>query len=518
MWKRVLFAVLPLAVLLILPFALRPAAPAAAAITGDADTLVIVTPHTEQIRYEFEHAFRRHYQKKFNRDVILDWRNVGGTSDIVRYIADRFEAVFRQEYEQSGGKWTPETARNFKDPKSKSPERAAFLSMEKGIGIDVFFGGGSYDQNKFAQNGMAIPGGVEQRHPEWFTDDVFPRFHSGEQLRAENGGYYGVCLSSFGLAYNPDRFRDLNLPPPKNWRDLADPRLFRQTEVADPTKSGSVTKCYEMIIQQAMLQHDPDLAKGWEEGFLTVKLIAANARCVTDSAGKLVRDVSAGSAAAGMCIDFYGFSEALFTKQLSGGADRLFYVMPENGSAISADPVQLLRGAPNRNVAEEFLDFLLSPEGQSIWMKKPGVPGGPERSALLRPCVRKDVIASIPEAENVLPGYDPYAASGTFQYHGGWTGRYFNLIRVLIKCIALDPLDDLQTAWQAVIENGGPEKNPEAMALIRQLPFSYAEAGAAAKSFSGTPAEVAAVRREWTRIAAENYRKAAELARKGGAE
>ena len=63
MWKRVLFAVLPLAVLLILPFALRPAAPAAAAITGDADTLVIVTPHTEQIRYEFEHAFRRHYQK-----------------------------------------------------------------------------------------------------------------------------------------------------------------------------------------------------------------------------------------------------------------------------------------------------------------------------------------------------------------------------------------------------------------------------------------------------------------------
>ena len=260
-------------VLLILPFALRPAAPAAAAITGDADTLVIVTPHTEQIRYEFEHAFRRHYQKKFNRDVILDWRNVGGTSDIVRYIADRFEAVFRQEYEQSGGKWTPETARNFKDPKSKSPERAAFLAMEKGIGIDVFFGGGSYDQNKFAQNGMAIPGGVEQRHPEWFTDDVFPRFHSGEQLRAENGGYYGVCLSSFGLAYNPDRFRDLNLPPPKNWRDLADPRLFRQTEVADPTKSGSVTKCYEMIIQQAMLQHDPDLAKGWEEGFLTVKLI-----------------------------------------------------------------------------------------------------------------------------------------------------------------------------------------------------------------------------------------------------
>ena len=105
MWKRVLFAVLPLAVLLILPFALRPAAPAAAAITGDADTLVIVTPHTEQIRYEFDHAFRKYYQKKYGRDVKIDWRNVGGTSDIVRYVADRFEAAFRLEYEKSGKEW-----------------------------------------------------------------------------------------------------------------------------------------------------------------------------------------------------------------------------------------------------------------------------------------------------------------------------------------------------------------------------------------------------------------------------
>jgi hypothetical protein len=66
MWKRAFFAVLPLAVLLILPFALRPSSPVNAENgQQEADQLVIVTPHTEQIRYEFDHAFRKHYQKKY---------------------------------------------------------------------------------------------------------------------------------------------------------------------------------------------------------------------------------------------------------------------------------------------------------------------------------------------------------------------------------------------------------------------------------------------------------------------
>ena len=147
MWKRALFAVLPVAVLLILPFALRPSAPKGTAntVTQEAEKLVIVTPHTEQIRYEFDRAFRLYYQKKYGKDVKIDWRNVGGTSDIVRYIADRFEAAFRLEYEKSGKEWTNEVSKNYKnyrvDP-AKCEERRMFLNSSCGIGIDIFFGGG----------------------------------------------------------------------------------------------------------------------------------------------------------------------------------------------------------------------------------------------------------------------------------------------------------------------------------------------------------------------------------------
>ena len=518
MWKRAAAALLPLLLLLALPLALRPSRDDAGASAG-ADTLVIITPHTEQIRREFEHAFRRHYHALTGRTVVIDWRSVGGTSDIVRYIADRFEAQFRLDYMRSGGKWDKRAAADFRDPKLEPGQNAvrdAFLASETGIGIDLFFGGGTYDHSRFARIGFAVPGGVEQRHPEWFRPDIMPLSHAGEAIRDPLGRYYGVCLSSFGLAFNPDRLEEAGLPRPARWADLTDGAYFQKTEIADPTKSGSINKCYEMILQQSMGEHGPE--KGWLEGFGIIKLIAANARGVTDSAGKLVRDVSAGMAAAGMGIDFYVFSEAEFTKGVSGGAERILYRMPENGSSVSADPVQLLRGAPNRKVAEAFLDFLLSEEGQKLWLLKAGVPGGPEKTALLRPCVRRDLYGKIPVEQRSIGAYDPYESSGTFQYHGEWTGRLFNLIRVLIKCLVLDPQDPLREAWGAVLENGGPERNPASMELIRAMPFDLAHADEASALLSSSPEKAAELRRKWTEFARKNYRKAALLAREKGKE
>ena len=67
MWKRLIPAFLPLAVLLVLPLYLRPAPDDVKGSSGSGkpDSLVIVTPHTEQIRYEIDHAFRRYYREKF---------------------------------------------------------------------------------------------------------------------------------------------------------------------------------------------------------------------------------------------------------------------------------------------------------------------------------------------------------------------------------------------------------------------------------------------------------------------
>ena len=268
-----------------------------------------------------------------------------------------------------------------------------------------------------------------------------------------------------------------------------------------------------MIIQQAMAELGPE--QGWLEGFRRVKLLTANARSIADSAGKVVRDVSSGEAAAGICIDFYGFSEADWSRQTTG-TPTMTYVMPRGGTAVTADPIQLLRGAPNPDAAKDFIDFLLSKEGAAIWLLKPGETGGPIRYAQLRPTVRKDAPREFPLEQQSLPDYRPYDLGGTFEYKSAWTGRYFSLIRVLIKCVALDPEDDLRAAWKAILDNGGPEANSEAMAELLKLPVPYGSAADEAKALNGTPVEAAAARTRWTEAARAGYLRAAELARKKG--
>ena len=91
MTRKILTAALPLLVLLAIPFFLRPKQEADGKSSGPADKLVIISAHNESIRHEYEQAFRKFYREKTGREIELDFRSPGGSSDIVKYIADRFE-------------------------------------------------------------------------------------------------------------------------------------------------------------------------------------------------------------------------------------------------------------------------------------------------------------------------------------------------------------------------------------------------------------------------------------------
>ncbi len=140
-----------LAVVIGIPFAMKPAEPDGAVGRGKADRLVIVSPHNEAIRHEFTAAFRRHHRKRTGRDVVIDWRIPGGTSEIARYLASEFTASFRNEWVNRPGKtWDATVDGAFDnpavvpgpDPSADTPAEAArraFLASPAGIGIDLFF-------------------------------------------------------------------------------------------------------------------------------------------------------------------------------------------------------------------------------------------------------------------------------------------------------------------------------------------------------------------------------------------
>ena len=84
------------------------------------------------------------------------------------------------------------------------------------------------------------------------------------------------------------------------------------------------------------------LDAGWAQGMGLIKRIAGNARLVTDSASKVPRDVGRGDAIAGMCIDFYGRSEAEWTRHCTYSDPSRFFSYRRSVHAREADYGRLI--------------------------------------------------------------------------------------------------------------------------------------------------------------------------------
>jgi len=487
--------ILALVAVVALPFLLRPKT---VAVAKADDTLVLVTPHNEAIRYEFGLAFQRWYQAKTGRTVGLDWRVLGGTSEIARFLDGEYITSFQNLWVNKLGKpWSAEIqagSQNGRLPADASDlakeARAAFLASDVGCGIDLFFGGGTYDFAKQAQAGRLVPSRILQTHPQWFTDEVVPQRYAGEEYWDRQGLWIGCVLSSYGIIYNRDSLQRLGVErEPLQWADLTDARYYGEIALCDPTKSGSIAKAFENVIQQRMQERwlalkasapagadmkdleKQAVAEGWIEGLRILQLVGANSRYFTDTSQKPPIDVAAGNCAAGMCIDFYGRAQAEVAARRSG-SERLGYISPPGGTVSSVDPIGLLRGAPHREVAERFIEFVLSPEGQKLWNQKPGTPGGPERYALRRLPVRKDYYAD-PAARSLRsdPTADPFDQRSTpLIYRPEWTGGIFREMAFVIRVMCLDTHDELRAAWRAMAKaRPGPRR--EALAVLQDLSF-----------------------------------------------
>ena len=225
-------------------------------------------------------------------------------------------------------------------------------------------------------------------------------------------------------------------------------------------------------------------------------------------------DVSLGDAAAGMCIDFFGRFQSEAVK-VGNFPSRLQYFTPAGGSSVGVDPVGLLRGAPNREVAEEFIAFALSLDGQKLWNFKVGAPGGPERYALRRLPVRKELYAPEFAAFRSDPTVMPYEEAALFTYHPAWTGPLFKTMNFIIRVMCLDSHDEQASAWQALVAAGFPRE-----AFNKFTDMSAVDYEAAAKVIQ--PALASQNRIDEVRLAKElgekfraQYREAGRLAKEG---
>jgi ABC-type Fe3+ transport system substrate-binding protein len=486
--KRALI-VLALVAVVALPFALRTKQ---TTIARADDTVVIITPHNEAIRYEYSHGFAEWWKARTGRTVQVDWRVIGGTSEITRFLESEYVSSFQNYWIKTLGKpWSLDVQAAFtnhrlpKDAPAVAHEaRKAFLDSEVSCGIDIFFGGGSFDFIRQANAGRVVDSGLMKKHPEWFNDRVIPAEFTGEPYLDKQGRWLGAVLSSYGMLYNHDSLRRLGISqPPRQWEDIAAPAYAGEVALCDPTKSSSIAKAFENVIQQQIYLEWDRLVRetgkprkdleplavraGWERGLGVLQRIGANARYFTDSSQKPPIDVLHGNSAVGMCIDFYGRYQEESASQRSG-EKRLGYFSPPDGTVLSPDPIALMRGAPNREVAVAFMEYVLSMEGQKLWNFKVGTEGGPRRFALRRLPIRRDFYGR--EDWKTLrsdPEVAPYSGDNPLIYNQTWTsGETFRAMAFVIRVMCLDTHPELVHAWREIIAAGMPR---EALAELGNL-------------------------------------------------
>ncbi|MFN7339689.1 MAG: ABC transporter substrate-binding protein [Opitutia bacterium] len=480
-----------LALLVALPIALRE--DTVQAHDAGARRLVVLTPHGESIRKEFGEAFARHVKSARGEAVYVDWRSPGGTSEI-RMVLD-------------------------------AGYKAAAEEGRAGVGMDIMFGGGVPDFASQARHGRLVPLRVFESQPSWFGPDAaIPPAFTGENFVAADRTWVASCLSQFGICLNPVAWENLGLQPARGWRDLGHPALAGKLALADPTKSGSVARSFELIVQaeiqrsladpaRAGLPEAERMALGWRDGLVLLQRMAANARYFTDNAGKIPQDVAHGNAVAGMSIDYYGRS---YEEHLNRpGSTRIIWFAPARGTTVSADPIAVLKGAPEPELAQEFVEFVLSPAGQRLWHAQAGSAGGPLWRELHRPPVRRDL--GLPKQGEPGGWADVYGAGEHLIYRPELTAKSFNSLRRIVRAMCIDTHDELREAWLAIIEAGMP---PEALAALTDMSaLAYRPGGAGDPLLDNAdPLVVARRMRELAEGFRANYLRAAEIARRTPAE
>lgn len=446
----------PLILLLGLPFAMHRER------SREGRRLVVITPHVRQIQEEFAHAFSRWHEREFAEPVFIDYRTPGGTSEIIRQLSAQLAAAAHR------GQIDPES-----------------LSMPPGtIGEDVMFGGGTYDHGRLksgvdvriAEKSVSIP--ISAPPVPLFTPDELEAWFGPGEHRIGRTSLYdpqqfwiGNALSSFGIVFNRDRLRALDLPEPATFEDLTDDRYFNEIALADPRQSGSITTTFDAILD----------FYGWERGWAILRGLCANTRYFTNSSTKPPLDIAMGEATAGLAIDFYGRSQAqvVMREGQTPSTARVGYVDPEGSVSIDPDPASIIRGGPDPELARRFLVFLMSDEAQALWQfhaqdsSRPnesptgpaGEPLGPERYELRRMPIRRAVYERYAHA--FVDDVRPYEIASGVESRG-WRSA----IGPMMGAFGIESGEELRRAWRAY-HDARASLSPERREEIERLLYAF---------------------------------------------
>ena len=304
--------------------------------------------------------------------------------------------------------------------------------------IDVAWGGGPTLFDYLYKDGYLAPISPDYNKAAYaalYEASKFPDDIHGIPLKriGPDGKIYWIAaaLSSFGFTVNHDKLKEWGLPTPHKWVDLSNPIFATTPQLsvggADPTKSTSNTRIYEIILQ----------VYGWNLGWMILTGFSANSK-IYDASDAVREAVIQGEIAVGVTIDFYGY----IAMQINPHTE---YIMPPKQTAINGDPIALSKKTRHPIQALAFIAWVLSEYGgQQVWLDKDinRLPINPAVFKVAPPDLKRPDLQQSYEKALGNIGFifnDTRAASWEFAMQ-----QYF------AAALAGNAHQDLQTAWSEI--------------------------------------------------------------------
>lgn len=224
---------------------------------------------------------------------------------------------------------------------------------------DIFWGGESALFEKLAEQKLLarleLPRAVLDAIPASIgTPKPIP-------LKDPDGFWVGTALEPYGLVYHPRVLRRLGVADLKDWEDLLNPKLKGNVAQCAPTRSSSSNATYEVMLQ----------SKGEAAGWEWLRKLADNTGHFTARSRDVPNVVAKGEFAAGFAVPSY----MAFEEKVSGFDIK--FVAPKN-AFVTPEPMAILAGARHPKAARAFIEFLLTEQGQKVFMESGLFPISPK--------------------------------------------------------------------------------------------------------------------------------------------
>lgn len=176
-----------------------------------------------------------------------------------------------------------------------------------------------------------------------------------DQLNQEvvdtEGYYVGTRIIPTVIAYNPGMVEDA----PESWAELTQEKYKGKIAMPNPEVSGAAA--YNSAVWLA----EESLGEDWMKG------LAANEPTILESNGPVGQAVASGRSGIGVVVDYVA-------RELAEQGSPIALNYPTDGVPYVPQPAGIFSDSSNAEAANDFVDFLISKQGQEIAVTQSYVP------------------------------------------------------------------------------------------------------------------------------------------------